>query len=87
MYDRYGKLRPVGGVARADASTGNSPAEWRIYARSGGSNRCLAGHRRGAAERLAADGWNLIVVARRQERLSELVARLTDAHAVTVQAI
>ena len=29
------------------------------------------------AERLAADGWNLIVVARRQERLSELVARLT----------
>ena len=39
------------------------------------------------AERLAAGGWNLIVVARRQERLSELVARLTDAHAVTVQAI
>ena len=39
------------------------------------------------AERLAAEGWNLIVMARRQERLSELVARLTDAHAVTVQAI
>jgi short-subunit dehydrogenase len=39
------------------------------------------------AQRLAADGWNLIVVARRRERLSELAARLTDAHAVTVQAI
>jgi len=39
------------------------------------------------AERLAADGWNLIVVAQRRERLSELAARLTDRHAVTVQAI
>lgn len=39
------------------------------------------------AERLAADGWDLIVVARRLERLSDLAARLQDAHAVTVRAI
>jgi uncharacterized protein len=39
------------------------------------------------AERLAADGWNLIVVARRGERLSELAARLAEAHAVSVRAI
>ncbi len=39
------------------------------------------------AERLAADGWDLIVVARRLERLSELAARLTAAHAVTLRAI
>jgi len=39
------------------------------------------------AQRLAADGWNLIVVARRRERLSELAARLQHAHAVTVRAI
>lgn len=38
------------------------------------------------AERLAAEGWDLILVARRAERLGELVARLTDAHAVTVRA-
>jgi uncharacterized protein len=39
------------------------------------------------AERLAADGWNLLVVARRLERLSELEARLRDAHGVAVRAI
>ena len=39
------------------------------------------------AARLAADGWDLIVVARRGERLSELAARLGSAHAVTVQTI
>ena len=39
------------------------------------------------AERLAADGWNLVVVARRLERLNELAARLSDSHGVTVRAI
>lgn len=39
------------------------------------------------AERLAADGWDLVVVARRGERLSELAARLNQAHAVTVRAV
>jgi short-subunit dehydrogenase len=39
------------------------------------------------AERLAAGGWDLIVVARRAERLGKLAARLNDAHAVTVRAI
>jgi uncharacterized protein len=39
------------------------------------------------AERLAADGWDLIVVARRGEHLSKLAARLDEAHAVTVRAI
>jgi uncharacterized protein len=39
------------------------------------------------AERLAADGWDLVVVARRGERLGELAARLKQAHPVTVRAI
>ena len=39
------------------------------------------------AERLAADGWDLVVVARSGERLSELAARLNQAHAVTVRAV
>jgi len=39
------------------------------------------------AERLAADGWSLVVVARRLERLNELAARLSDSHGVTVRAI
>jgi short-subunit dehydrogenase len=39
------------------------------------------------AQRLAADGWDLIVVARREDRLHQLAARLTDAYAVTAQAI
>ena len=39
------------------------------------------------AERLAADRWDLVVVARSGERLSELAARLSQAQAVTVQAV
>jgi uncharacterized protein len=39
------------------------------------------------AERLAADGWDLVVVARRGERLSDLTGRLSQAHPVTVRAI
>jgi len=39
------------------------------------------------AERLAAEGWNLILVARRRERLHELAARIQDAHHVGVQTI
>jgi len=39
------------------------------------------------AEQLAADGWDLVVVARSGERLSELAARLNQAHAVTVRAV
>jgi len=39
------------------------------------------------AERLAADRWDLVVVARSGERLSELAARLTQAHTVTVRAV
>ena len=39
------------------------------------------------AERLAADGWNLLVVARRLERLGALAERLKDTHGVTVRPI
>ena len=39
------------------------------------------------AERLAADRWDLVVVARSEERLSELAARLNQAHAVTVRTV
>jgi uncharacterized protein len=39
------------------------------------------------AERLAADGWDLVVVARSGERLSELAVQLKKAHGVTVRPV
>ena len=39
------------------------------------------------AERLAADRWDLVVVARSGERLRELGTRLSQAHAVTVRVV
>ena len=39
------------------------------------------------AERLAADGWDLLVVARRGDRLDGLATRLQEAHNVTIRAI
>jgi uncharacterized protein len=39
------------------------------------------------AERLAADGSDLIIIARREDRLRELAARLEATHGVTVQAV
>lgn len=39
------------------------------------------------AERLAADGFDLVVVARRAERLQDLKQRLESAHGVDVQAL
>ena len=36
------------------------------------------------AARLAEDGWDLVVVARRRDRLEQLAERLTGAHAVQV---
>jgi short-subunit dehydrogenase len=39
------------------------------------------------AQRLASDGRDLTIVARREDRLSALAARLREAHGVTVDAI
>ncbi len=39
------------------------------------------------AERLAADGWNLLVAARRGDRLDRLATRIGDRHRVRVRAI
>ena len=39
------------------------------------------------AEALAADGWDLVVVARRRERLEDLAQRLTAEHGIGVRAI
>jgi len=42
---------------------------------------------RAYAERLAADGHDLVVVARRGDRLEELKRRLESDHGVSVQAL
>jgi short-subunit dehydrogenase len=39
------------------------------------------------AERLAGDGWDLVLVARRRDRLEQVAARLQDAHGVAARVI
>jgi uncharacterized protein len=46
-----------------------------------------AGIGRAYAERLASDGYDLVVVARRAERLDELKRQLESAHSVSVQPL
>jgi uncharacterized protein len=39
------------------------------------------------AERLAADGWDLVLVARRRERLEEIAERVGGAHGVSAHVV
>ncbi len=39
------------------------------------------------AERLAKDGYDLIIVARRQDRLEELAERLQESYKVNVEVL
>ena len=39
------------------------------------------------ADRLASDGWDLVLVARRRDRLEQVAARVTDAHGVGARVI